>query len=114
MVPNPWYIAASEDYRMTGEQKAPDYQALLGEYIKNQEELAVLRMRFKRIGQCFVSLGNSLMLNPTAAALDNPSFLADTVNLWDMLQRHDDLSREQAEKKIQLNRLQRSKVTSDR
>jgi len=91
------------------EEQSIEYQILLEEYIQNQEELAALRIRLKRIGQSFVSLGNSLMMHPAAAALDNPSFLADTVNLWDMLKRYEDLSSEQHEKKIRLNRLHRFK-----
>lgn len=89
---------------MSREEPSIEYQILLAGYIQNQEELAALRIRLKRIGQSFVSLGNSLMMHPAAAALDNPSFLADTVNLWDMLKRFEDLAIEQAERKIQLKR----------
>jgi len=105
MIIHPCYIAASEVARVIEEDRATDYQTLLGEYIKNQEELAELRKRLKRIGQNFVSLGNSLMLNPAATAVDSPSFLADTVNLWDMLTRYNDLSQEQVVRKLQLTTL---------
>jgi hypothetical protein len=87
------------------EDQVTDYQILLRNYLHNQEELAELRKRLKRIGRNFVSLGNSLMLNPAATAVDSPSFLADTVNLWDMLVRYTDLTREQAARKLQLTAL---------
>jgi len=87
------------------EGQASDYHDLLGEYVKDQEELAELRQKLKRIGQNFVSLGTSLMMHPAATALDNPSFLADTVNLWDILERYNELTRELAERKRQLSLL---------
>jgi hypothetical protein len=87
------------------EDQVTDYQILLRNYLHNQEELAELRKRLKRIGRNFVSLGNSLMLNPAATAVDSPSFLADTVNLWDMLVRYTDLTREHAARKLQLTAL---------
>ena len=102
MVTDACYIAASEVEHVIVEDQAADYQILLRNYLHTQEELAELRKRLKRIGRNFVSLGHSLMLNPAATAVDSPSFLADTVNLGDMLARYNDLSREQAARKLQL------------
>jgi hypothetical protein len=95
---------------MNEAERCADYSTALRDYQQNQEELAALRARLKRIGQNFVSLGNCLIMHPVTSALDNPSFLADTVNLFDMLKRYEDLAIEQVALKAELDRLKTSEA----